>query len=150
MAKTLRTLRNLSIALAAIGLIDSLYLMIIKLTNNKGLCLQGIGDCWTVNTSRYSEISGIPISILGALAYLAILVLLYLETREGFWNEYSSIFVFGIALTGTLYSAYLTYLEIAVIKAICPFCVISAVVITALLVISIIRMIRSDHTELNS
>lgn len=143
-------LRSIAIVLAMIGLADSVYLTIIKLTNEKGLCLQGIGDCWSVNTSRYSEIMGIPIAILGAGAYAALLILFYLETRNSFWQEYSPMIVFGITLAGLIFSIYLTYLEVAVIKAICPFCVLSAVVMAGLFVLSMMRLFKNNQAELNS
>ncbi len=48
--------------------------------------------------------------------------------------------VFGLSLAGTLYSAYLTYIEVAVIHQICPYCVTSAVVITLICILSGIRL----------
>lgn len=134
--------RNVAIVLTVIGLIDALYLTVIKFSNSKSLCLQGVGDCWSVNTSRFSEIYGIPVSILGAGAYFLILILLLLEAKGTFWKTNSPLIVFGLSLAGVLYSAYLTYLEIAVIRAICPFCVISAVVMLAIFVISTIRLVN--------
>ena len=143
-------LRLYSIVLSVVGLVDSLYLTVIKLTNEKGLCLQGVGDCWTVNISRYSEIAGIPIAILGAGAYLTLLFLLLLEAKGSFWREYGPLAVFGISLTGLIYSIYLTYLEIAVIKAICPFCVISALVMAALFILAVIRLVKNNQQEQKS
>lgn len=143
-----RNLRLAATILALIGFVDSLYLTIIKLTNNKALCLEGVGDCWTVNMSVYSELAGIPISVLGMGAYLVLIALLFLETKGDFWKNNNPILFFGVALAGTIYSAYLTYVEIYVIKAICPFCVISAVVILTLLVISIVRLIHSNQTDI--
>ena len=142
-----RRLRFTAYILAFIGFLDSLYLLIIKLTNNKGLCLEGIGDCWTVNLSVYSEIAGVPISVLGMGACFAILALLFLETKGAFWKNNSPIIIFGITLAGTIYSAYLTYIEIYVIKAICPFCVISAMMILGLLGVSIARLVNGNQEE---
>lgn len=133
-------LRYISFILALIGLIDSFYLLWIKITQNKALCLPGLGDCWSVNTSRYSEIYGIPVSVFGVLAYLIILALLWFEDKDIKFKVYLPGLIFGITLAGSLYSAYLTYLEIAVIKAICPFCVVSAIVMTVLFIISIVRL----------
>jgi uncharacterized membrane protein len=135
--------RRAAIVLAALGLADSLYLTWIKLANATAVCA-GIGDCELVNTSRYSEIAGLPIAAIGALAYSAILVLLLAEPRAGENSDFTKLGVFGFAFVGTLYSAYLTYVEIWILQAICPFCVASAVVITALLVISIIRLRTDD------
>jgi uncharacterized membrane protein len=142
-----RRLRFAAYVLALIGFLDSFYLLIIKLTNNKGLCLEGVGDCWTVNLSVYSEIAGVPIAVLGMGAYLTILALLFFETKGAFWKNNSPIIIFGIALAGTIYSAYLTYIEIYVIQAICPFCVISAMMILGLLGVSIARLVNGNQEE---
>lgn len=125
---------------AVIGLVDSIYLTWIKLTHNEASCLVGIGNCETVNTSRYSEISGIPIALVGALAYLILLVLVLLEARKAISTENSSTLIFGIGLAGFLYSLYLTYLELMVIKAVCPFCVLSAVAMTAVFILAVVRL----------
>jgi uncharacterized membrane protein len=47
---------------------------------------------------------------------------------------------FGFTLAGTLYSIYLTYVEVAILRAICPFCVVSAVVMLALFIIAVYRL----------
>jgi uncharacterized membrane protein len=130
-----------SIVLAFIGLADSIYLTFVKFSGQYALC-GSIGDCESVNSSRYSEIGGIPIALLGAIAYLLIILLLLTENRNKFLEEYSRLFVFGISLVGVLYSIYLTYLEVAVLKAICPYCVISALILVVLLVLSSIRLWR--------
>jgi uncharacterized membrane protein len=88
------------------------------------MCLEGIGDCWTVNNSMYSEFLGIPVALFGAAAYLSILGLLWLEVRNSFWSSNSPLMLFGITLFGVLISGYLTYIEVAVIHAVCPFCVV--------------------------
>jgi len=132
-------MRRASILLAVLGLLDSIYLVWVKYTGTYALC-GPIGNCESVNTSQYSEIFGIPISLLGAGAYAIIIVLLLLENRGQFWAEFGSMIVFGMSLIGVLYSIYLTYIEIAVLKAICPYCVISAIILVILLLLSGIRL----------
>jgi uncharacterized membrane protein len=129
---------------AVVGLVDALYLIWIKIANDKIYCLPGIGDCWTVNTSQYSQIFGIPISLFGAIAYLVILLIALSEKRSKFIKENQITLLFGITLAGFLYSLYLTYLELFVIHAICPFCVISAIMMTILFVLSVIRLVKSQ------
>jgi uncharacterized membrane protein len=124
--------------LAVIGLLDSLYLTWIKLTAD-GVCVLGEG-CEIVNTSQYSSIGGIPIAIFGAGAYITLFVALYLEARNKFFEVNGPLIVFGIVLAGVLYSAYLTYLELYVIYAICEFCVLSAIVLLTMLIISGFRL----------
>ncbi len=125
-----------SVILALIGLADSLYLTYVKVTNQLALC-GNLGDCESVNNSVYSEIGGIPIALLGAGAYLAILLALYVQRTSAEWYETAVLAVFGLSLVGVIYSAYLTYIEIAVLRAICPYCVVSAIVLVALLGLSI-------------
>lgn len=128
-------MRRASILLAVLGLLDSIYLVWVKYTGTYALC-GPLGNCESVNSSQYSEIFGIPISLLGAGAYAIMIVLLLLENRGQIWSEFSSMIVFGMSLIGVLYSIYLTYIEVAVLKAICPYCVISAIILVILLLLS--------------
>jgi uncharacterized membrane protein len=139
------SLKIISILVALVGLADSIYLTVLKLTHQESRCIAGIGDCFSVNTSRYSTIFGIPIALLGAGAYLVILTLLLLESRKGFWEENAGLGIFGVTLLGVLFSGYLTYLEIAVIHAVCPFCVVSAIAMLILFVISIVRLAMPER-----
>jgi uncharacterized membrane protein len=105
------------------------------------MCL-GNGGCHNVNFSPYSEIGGIPVSIFGIFAYLVILLILALEVRVKIAKENGPLAIFGISLCGVAFSVYLTYLEIYVIHAICPFCVVSAIAITFIFILAIIRLIK--------
>lgn len=137
-------LKKFMTIIAGLGLIDSAYLTIEKITNNKAMCLPGLGDCWTVSNSPYSQIFGIPVASFGFLAYLIFLLLLRNEERFPTWKDTILQATFGIALSGTIYSIYLTYLEIAVIKAVCPFCVISAIVMFILFGCTILRLVQNQ------
>jgi len=139
-------IRKLILIFALLGLSDATYLLVIKLTSNKALCVPGLGDCWSVNTSAYSEWNGIPISVFGMLAYISIISILLLSKRFEFIRTYSSIFILGISLIGFIFSIYLTYLQFAVIKAICPFCIISAITMTTVFVLSIINFIKNQNS----
>jgi uncharacterized membrane protein len=105
------------------------------------MCL-GNGGCHNVNFSPYAEINGIPISVFGICAYLAILCILVLEGRVKIAKENGPLAIFGIGLGGVAFSAYLTYLELYVIHAICPFCVASAIAITLIFILAIIRLVK--------
>lgn len=140
MKKTnLKTIK-LIVILSILGLLDAIYLALIKFLSKPEMCLPGIGDCWSVNMSSYSSIYGIPVSILGALAYIALMIILFLEIKQPNLRNILIQLGFGITCAGFLFSIYLTYLEIFVIHAICPFCVISAILMTALFIIYIFRL----------
>ena len=142
-----RWLWGANMLLAIIGLVDAIYLAYVKLDRSTpAFCAPG-GGCDVVNTSPYSEIFGIPIAVLGAGAYLTIVVALLLESRNVKWRYPALLAQFGVALIGVLYSAYLTYLELAVIHAICPYCVVSAILLTIMFFISGYRLVKYEPYE---
>jgi uncharacterized membrane protein len=131
-----------SVALATLGILVSIYMTIYKLTSNNAMCL-GSGDCSTVNASIYSEVYGVPVAFVGVLGYSAILGLLLLKDRAGkFLEQNGTLAIFGLAVTGFAFTIYLVYLEIFVIKALCPFCITSQITMTILFLITIIRLVR--------
>jgi uncharacterized membrane protein len=134
-----RILPILSIILGIIGAVDSAYLAWLKLTDSVAAC-GDIGNCEAVNNSRYAEVAGIPIALLGLVGYLVILIVTILEMTKPSWKYGLRLAFFGFTLTGTLYSVYLTYVEIAILNALCPFCVVSAVVMLALFLIGILQL----------
>ena len=136
-----KRLQQITITLTIIGLLVSIYMTIYKFTNNESMCI-GSSGCSEVNASRYSEINGIPVAVLGVIGYAAILALLFLEQRPGFIQENGSMLFFGISLIGFLFTLYLIYLEIALIKAYCPFCLASQAVMIVIFIISVIRLAR--------
>jgi len=143
------SLRGISILLGFIGLADSIYLLLLKWTENSALCFVGQGGCWSVNNSSYSEIAGIPIALIGSIAYTLILVILQMETRSSFWKTNSRLALLGLSITGTAYSLYLTYVQVVILRTLCPFCLLSAGIQLALLVLSIFRF-RDQQLEPNS
>jgi uncharacterized membrane protein len=137
-------LYRLSVALVIVGLLVSIYMTIYKITNDNRMCL-GSGDCSTVNQSRYAEVNNFPVAGIGIIGYSAILIVLLLETHPGFFQQNSTIMIFGMALVGFLFTAWLIYVEFALIKAICPFCVTSQVAMTIIFIIAVIRLIRQPQ-----
>ena len=136
-----KRLKQIITAMAIIGLLVSIYMTIFKLTDNEAMCI-GSGGCSVVNSSRYSEVNGIPVAVLGILGYAAILALLFLEQRPGFFQENGTMMLFGVTLTGFLFTLYLIYVEVALIKAYCPFCLTSQAVMTLIFILSVIRLVR--------
>jgi uncharacterized membrane protein len=133
-------LRWVTLLLTIIGFIDSSYLTWIKYSQNRALCFVGGGACWSVNNSIYSEWLGIPIAIFGMLGYLAIFILLLLENKVEYITTNGILIIFGLSLVGVVYSCYLTYIEIYILKSICPFCMLSAILMISTFIITIIRL----------
>ncbi len=141
-ARNTQTKRQRAIGLlAALGSIDALYLTWIKVSDAKAACAS-LGDCEAVNTSIYSEIIGVPVAMLGLAMYVLIVVLVWLEARRPELTEWVQLAVFGLALVGLIFSGWLTYVEIEILQAICPYCVISAVLIGAIFALSVIGLVQ--------
>lgn len=101
-------------------------------------------SCADVQNSSYSEVAGIPVSVIGLMGYLVLLTLSLLRGRiSAEIGFYLPVLSFGAALVGVLYSAYLTYLEAFVIRAWCYWCLTSAVIIAAIWVLSIFDLRRA-------
>ncbi len=134
-------LYGISIALALLGLAVSIYMTIFKLTDNDKMCI-GNGGCSKVNSSVYSEVDGIPVAMFGVGGYAVIAALLFMENRNQFLKQNGTMVLFGLALIGFLFTLYLIYVEIALIHALCPFCLTSQITMTILFILSIIRLVR--------
>lgn len=136
-----KRLSQLTFVFIIIGLLVSVYMTVFKITSNENMCI-GSKDCSVVNASRYSEVNGIPVAVIGVGGYAALLAVLLLERKPGFFQQNGSMIFFGLALTGFLFTVYLIFVEIALIKAYCPFCITSQVAMTILFILSVIRLIR--------
>ncbi len=123
-------------ALALAGIFISIYLTLYKL-GVIGELSCSIGSCETVNTSRWSILLGLPIAAWGLFFYIDVFVLALLGTMPQFETEpWVSIVLVAEAAIGVLFSGWLTYLELAVIHAICVWCVTSAVIVLTIFLVS--------------
>jgi uncharacterized membrane protein len=129
-----RGLRAVLAGLALAGFLISVYLTWTHLNGAVPVCVGGSGGCETVQTSRYSEILGIPVAALGLFAYASMLLCAVLR------GEKAAVSGAFVALVGVLFSAYLSYLEFFVLRAICQWCVASAVLVVNYLVLGILRL----------
>ena len=129
--------------IASVGLLVALYLTAIKLSGGLPVCgpVQG---CEDVAKSQYSSIFGIPVAVLGALFSLASgilgLVWAFRADRRALLGAY------GLGLFGILFVAYLTYLELFVIHAVCIWCVTYGVTVVAGWLVAL-TAVRADRPE---
>ena len=120
------------------------YLTYTHLTNQAIVCGESQG-CDIVAQSVYSQIAGVPISLLGLLAFIALFLSTVARGRvPEDLNVHIPLAVFGISLIGVLFSAYLTYLELFVILAVCKWCVGSAVIMTVLFLLSVFEVVAAS------
>ena len=120
--------RTALLVLAVLGFLISAYLTWTHFAGLVPVCTGNGHGCETVQSSRYSQVLGIPVALLGLIAYGGLVFSVVL------WKEIGIYLGFLISLVGTLFSSYLTYLEIFVIGALCQWCLASAAIMVATLV----------------
>lgn len=123
--------------LSVIGFGVAVYLTYVETTSALAIC-GPVGDCNAVQNSSYAILFGfLPVGLLGAIGYVAILgAWLWRRFRRDRLAELAAPAIFIMTLFGTLFSIYLTYLELFVIRAVCIWCVSSAVIITLQMLLS--------------
>jgi uncharacterized membrane protein len=131
---------RVAIAVAAlIGTAIAAYLTSVHYTHTAPVCTSG--GCETVQRSSYAELAGIPVALLGLIAYV---LLLGAVAVRGTNAALAGAF---IALTGTAFSGYLLWAQLARIHAICIWCVGSDVVMVTLAVLCSARFLREPDPE---
>lgn len=136
------TLRLVSLVLAAVGAVNAGYLALTKLMNMNVYCGPGSSACDAVSASQYGYLFGVPVSYLGFVSYVALIVLFVLESRSEFFKTNSPVAVFGLTLFGTLFSGYLQYASLFLLREVCPYCVVNALLMLLLFVLSLLRLRR--------
>ena len=126
-----------ALALGGVGL--ATYLAMYKL-GMIGTLACTIGHCETVNLSRWATLVGIPVAVWGVGFYVVLFLVAFFGTTERFVNAtWVSHALLALTGWGVVFSAWLTYLELYVIKAVCMFCVISAILVTVLFLLSVVE-----------
>ena len=126
--------------LALVGFFVALYLWLHALGIG-GALKCGTGSCDTVQASRWAVLLGEPVALYGVIGYFAILIVALAALRPAALLQRGwSVVLAGLATVGVLFTAYLTYLELFVIHAICRWCVGSAVIITVIWIVATVEV----------
>lgn len=132
--------------LALVGGFLALYLWLFKI-GVAGELKCGTGGCDTVQTSRWAELLGVPVALYGVVGYAAILAVALVGLQRAWLSRRGPTLVLAaLATIGLLFSAWLTYLELFVIRAICRWCVASAVIMTVIWVVAVHALIQLGRT----
>ncbi len=149
MIRSARVLGTITAVIALAGLGVSAYLTYTHYADRSVACAV-VHGCQTVQQSEYAKLAGVPIALLGGLLYAGLLTSSAAWAMRGLW--WWGFGAWFLALAGTVYSAYLTYLEVEVIEAICFWCVTSAVLLAAALgstSLGLPRVLRDADEALN-
>jgi uncharacterized membrane protein len=123
--------------LALAGIFIATYLLLYKLGKIGDLSCS-IGSCETVNTSKWATFLGLPVAAWGVAFYVGLFALAVVSTAERYASSHTaSTVLLAVSSTGLIFSAYLTYLELFQIHAICQWCVMSAILVTIIFFVSL-------------
>ena len=136
--------RQIVALLALLGLLIAIYLTLYK-TGAIAELVCSVGSCETVQMSRWATFLGLPVAAWGIVFYVALLGVA-LSGLQGSLADSRAVSVALVAVTGwgVLFSAWLTYLELFVIHAICQWCVVSAILVAIAFVIAWLDL--RDHS----
>jgi uncharacterized membrane protein len=121
-------------ALAAVGAAIAAYLTYVHYAGVKPVCTTG--GCEKVQTSKYAELAGVPVALLGLGAYVVLFALAWLR------GELAATASAAVALAGAAFSGYLLWAQLGPIGAICQWCIGNDVVIALLAALSVVRLLR--------
>lgn len=133
-----RVVHRVLLVLTLIGIGIAGYLTYIHYRGFDPICAVGHG-CEKVQNSEWAKLAGVPVPLLGLIGYLGILGSLLVR------GELARLATAGMAILGFAFSMYLTYREIFTIRAICQWCVGSAVVMTLIMLFAVARLLREGH-----
>jgi len=131
------TRRMIAALVALVGVFIAAYLTLYKL-GVIGTLACGTGSCETVQLSRWATFLHLPVAAWGVGFYVLVLGLT-LATLQDRWAESRGLSLTLLLVTGwgVLFSAWLTYLELSVIHAVCRYCVVSATLTIVLFVLAL-------------
>ena len=132
---------------AIIGLLDSLYLAYVKLAHTEIYCTPGLGDCDVVNASRWSTLWGIPLGVYGVAGFGVILLISLFGQKLKTLSTYSDLVLFALSLGGFFFSLYLTYIQLFILRGICQCCLLSALMMTVIFIVSVYELVVKSASQ---
>lgn len=127
--------------LALAGMAVSAYLTYTHYADQPVAC-GGYGGCDTVQTSEYATLAGVPVALLGVLFCAGLLGLaLWWLSHLPMAEEWAPMACFAMTFMGVAFAAYLTYVELFVLEAVCIWCVTYASIISASWLVSLTEFV---------
>jgi uncharacterized membrane protein len=131
------TLRRAIAGCAVVGIAIAAYLTVIHYAKAAPIC--STGGCEKVQHSSYAKLAGVPVALLGLIAYLGILAT---TLRRGLETALAGAV---LALTGAAFSGYLLWAQIARIHAICQWCLGNDVMVGILACLCVWRLLTEPE-----
>jgi uncharacterized membrane protein len=130
-------LRTATAAACVIGLAIAGYLTYVHYAHTQPIC--STGGCETVQKSKYAELAGVPVALLGLLAYVTLLALAFVRGLEA---AVGGVFV---AAVGVAFSGYLLWAQLGPIGAICQWCIGNDLTIAVVAALYVLRMLTETE-----
>ncbi len=133
------------LVVALLGFADSAYLAIEHYSGVIPPCTI-VSGCETVLTSSYSVVAGIPVSLLGAVFYLVVLIGIFsfLESKKTVLLKWALLLTF----VGFLFTLWFLYVQAFILGAFCIYCIGSALTSTVLFVIACVTFAKYSERSL--
>ena len=133
------TLRRATAAACCVGIAIAAYLTYVHYAHTSPICTTG--GCETVQKSKYAELGGVPVALLGLVTYV---VLLGLAFVRGLTAAFAGVLV---AFVGVAFSGYLLWAQLGPIGAICQWCLGNDLTIAVVATLCVVRMLTEQTTD---
>ena len=133
--------------LSLTGFFVSAYLYLYKI-GRIGALACGAGGCETVQQSSWSRVAGVEVALIGVVGYIGLLLVSLAALQPALADRrWPTTLLLGLAAVGVVFTAYLTYLELFVIHAICRWCVGSAAIIVSIFIVALLEQRKRSRTR---
>jgi uncharacterized membrane protein len=123
-------------AACRVGAAIAAYLTYVHYAHTAPICTTG--GCETVQKSKYAELAGVPVALLGLITYVVLLALAFVR---GLNAAVAGVFV---ALVGVAFSGYLLWAQLGPIDAICQWCLGNDVTIAVVAALYVVRLLTEE------
>jgi len=123
-------------AACVVGIAIAAYLTYVHYAHTSPICTTG--GCEKVQKSKYAELAGIPVALLGLITYVLLLGLAFVRGVEA---ALGGVF---LAIVGVAFSGYLLWAQLGPIGAICQWCVGNDLTIAVVAALYVVRMLTES------
>jgi uncharacterized membrane protein len=131
------SLRNAIVVACLVGIAIASYLTYVHYAHTAPICTTG--GCETVQKSKYAELAGVPVALLGLLTYVALLALAFVRGVTA-----ATVGVF-VAVIGVAFSGYLLWAQLGPIGAICQWCLGNDLTIAIVAALYVVTMLTESE-----
>jgi uncharacterized membrane protein len=132
------TLRRAIAAVCLVGIAIAAYLTYVHYAHTSPICTTG--GCEKVQKSKYAELVGVPVALLGLATYVVLFALSFVRRIEALFAAAL------ISLIGVAFSGYLLWAQLGPIGAICQWCLGNDLTIAVVTTLTMLRLLTEDTT----